>query len=231
MARAETIESVGDAGGSVNGPLPHLPHHSPCGMELPRPVCHAWPSLLSTTAMTATSGAGTLHLHHHHLHPLRFLYLPRPLPYLPPELPEGSEASHSHQQLSASLLSPTLPPPPNQREERGGGQAAPSAFAEQSGSHTVEHQQASSRQGPLPDLLPQNELPSWALPRYRGPQEENQVQPEVRRVAAQLRAIGDDLNATMLRGAAVPEWQDWRDLCRGLLTFITQTLSTLYRLT
>lgn len=30
---------------------------------------------------------------------------------------------------------------------------------------------------------------------------------------------------------AGPPWRDWRDVCRGLVGFIAQTLSTLYRLT
>lgn len=76
-----------------------------------------------------------------------------------------------------------------------------SSFFSAAGSDTDERQQASSRQGPLPDLLPQNELPSWALPRHGGPLEEAEVELGFRRVATQLRAIGDELNATMLRRA------------------------------
>lgn len=61
-----------------------------------------------------------------------------------------------------------------------------------------ELQDACSRQGPLPDLLPQNEHPSWASPPHRAPREEVVQELEVRRVANQLRAIGDDFNATVL---------------------------------
>uniref|UniRef100_A0A3B4Z2P1 SKI family transcriptional corepressor 2-like n=1 Tax=Stegastes partitus TaxID=144197 RepID=A0A3B4Z2P1_9TELE len=91
--------------------------------------------------------------------------------------------------------------------------------------------QASSRQGPPPDLLPQNEHPSWASPQHRAPRGEAVQELELRRVANQLRAIGDEFNATVLRRHVAPHWQDWRDVCRGLVNFIAQTLSTLYRLT
>lgn len=220
MARAETIESVAETGGSGNITLPR---HNTCGMELPRPF-HTWPGLLTTTTIT-TSDAGAGDVHPEHLHPLQTLYLSYPLPY---PHSEGQDEPPTHQQFPASLLSPTPPPSPpcNQREERGGGHA-PSAFSgEQSDLDGEEHTDASSRLGPLPDLLPQNEHPAMAL---RG---EAEQQLEIRRLAHQLRLIGDEYNATVLRRAhAAPHQQDWRDACRGLLNFITQTLSTLYRLT
>ena len=65
-------------------------------------------------------------------------------------------------------------------------------------SYREERQEASSRQGPLPDLLPQNEHPSWASPHHRAPRGEAVQDLEVRRVANQLRAIGDEFNATVL---------------------------------
>ncbi|XP_071352840.1 bcl-2-binding component 3 [Trachinotus anak] len=225
MARAETIESVRETGGGGNGPLP--PHNT-CRMELPRPF-HTWPGLLTTTTITTGSGTGNgaIHLHpnHHHLHPLQPLYLPYQLP----------DESQTHQQLPALLPSPTAPPSPlcNRREERTGGALTPSAFAgEESDSDTEEHQEASSHQGPLPDLLPENEHPSRASGHHRVPRREAARELTVRRVASQLRVIGDEYNATVLhRVHAAPHWQDWRDACRGFLNFVTQTLSTLYRLT
>ncbi|KAM9359085.1 bcl-2-binding component 3 [Symphorus nematophorus] len=199
-------------------------------MELPRHF-HSWPGLLTTTTITTGSrtGTGAMHLHHnhhHHLHPLQAVYLSYPLPY---PHPEGLDEPHTHQQLPA--LSPSATPPPSplcsRREERGGG------FSRgQSDSDREEDQEACRRQGPLPDLLPQNEHPSWASPPHRAPREEAVRELDVRRVANQLRLIGDEFNATALRRAhAAPHWRDWRDACRGLLNFITQTLSTLYRLT
>ncbi|XP_018521100.1 bcl-2-binding component 3 isoform X2 [Lates calcarifer] len=226
MARAETIESVGETGGGGNGPLPG---HNTCRMELPRPF-HSWPGLLTTTTITTGSGAGTgaIHLHHnhhHHLHPLQSLYLSYPLP----------DETQTHQQLPALPPSPAPPPSPlcNQREVRGGGAETPSAFSgEESDSDREEHQETSRRRGPLPDLLPQNEHPSWASPHHRAPRREAVQELQVRRVASQLRAIGDEFNATVLHRVHIaPHWQNWRDACRGLLNFITQTLSTLYRLT
>lgn len=59
----------------------------------------------------------------------------------------------------------------------------------------------SAREEPLPDLLPQNEPPSWASPHHRPPRAEAVQELEVRRVADQLRAIGDEFNATVLHRA------------------------------
>ncbi|XP_020499176.2 bcl-2-binding component 3 [Labrus bergylta] len=226
MARAETIESVGETGGGGNSPLPG---HSTCRMELPQPF-HTWPGLLTTATITTTGSAGVgAGMLPHHLRPLQALYFSYPLPY---PHPEGQDEPQTHQQFPALSPSPSPTPPPsppcNHREERGGG-GAPCAFSgEQSDSERgEEHSDASSRLGPLPDLLPQNDPhPSMAL---RG---EAAQELEIRRVAHQLRMIGDEYNATVLRRAhAAPHWQDWRDACRGLFNFITQTLSTLYRLT
>lgn len=233
MARAETIESVGETGGRGGNDL--LPGHNTCRMELPRPF-YNWPGLLTTATITTGSGtaSGGLHHHrnHHHLHSLQTLYLSYPLPH---PHPEGQDETQTHQQLPAVSPSPTPPPSPpcNRREDRGGGAVAPSAFSgEQSDSYRDERQEASSRQGPLPDLLPQNEHPSWACPHHRAPIGEAAQELEVRRVASQLRTIGDEFNTTVLhRAHAAPHWQDWRDACLGLFNFISQTLSTLYRLT
>ncbi|XP_059188041.1 bcl-2-binding component 3 [Centropristis striata] len=233
MARAETIESVAETGGrGENGPLPR---HNTCRMELPRPF-YNWPGLLTTTTISTGSGTGSaaIHLHHshHHLHPLQAFYLSYPLPC--PQL-EGQDEPQTHQRLPALSPSPTPPCSPlcHRREERGSGAVAPSAFSgEQSDSDREERLEASSRQGPPPDLLPQSEHPSWASTHHRTPGEEAVQELEVRRVANQLRAIGDEFNATVLhRVHPAPHWQDLRDACRGLLSFISQTLSTLYRLT
>lgn len=203
----------------MNGPLPG---HNTCRMELPRSL-HGW------------AGAGAMHLHnnHHPLHTLQALYLSYPLPY--PD-PQDQDQDQTHQQLPP--LSPSATPPPSsplcsRRDETSRGAVAPGDLSgEQPDSDREEPLQASSRQGPPPDLLPQNEHPSWASPRHRAPRGEAVQELELRRVANQLRVIGDEFNATVLRRAHVaPHWQDLRDACRGLLNFITQTLSTLYRLT
>nr|XP_046245910.1 uncharacterized protein LOC124059704 [Scatophagus argus]XP_046245911.1 uncharacterized protein LOC124059704 [Scatophagus argus] len=227
MARAETIESVGETGGGGrNGPLPR---HNSCRMELPRPF-QTWPGLLSTTTITTSSGTvtGPAHLHHNHLHlhPLQAVYLSYPLPY---PHPEGQDEPQTHPQLPVLSPSPTPPPSPpcNRRDARGG-----SFSGEQSDSEAEERHEAYSRQGPLPDLLPRNEHPSWGSPRHRAPGEEAVQELEVRRLAQQLRSIGDEFNSAVLhRAHAAPHWRDWRDACRGLLNFIAQSLSTLYRLT
>ncbi|XP_040901438.1 uncharacterized protein LOC121186725 [Toxotes jaculatrix] len=217
MARAETAESVGETGGGGNGPLPR---HNTCRMELP----HAWPGLLTTTTITSGTGIGAIQFHrnhHHHLHPFRPLYLSHSLP----------DDTQTHQRLPA-MPSPAPPPTPL-CSWRGEGAVTPSALSvEESGSDREELQEAPHRQWPLPDLLPQNEHPSRGSAHHRATRREAVHELEVRRVASQLRAIGDEFNTTVLRRADVaPHWQDWRDACRGLLNFITQTLSTLYRLT
>ncbi|XP_039987585.1 bcl-2-binding component 3 [Xiphias gladius] len=227
MARAETIESVAETGGG-NGPQHQISCHNTCCMELPRPF-HTWPGLLTTTTITAGSRTGTgairLHRNHHHPHSLQPLLVSYPPP----------DETRSHQQSQALSRSPAPPPSllRNRREGRGGGAVTPSALSgEESGSDREVHLEAFSRQGPLPDLLPRNEHPSWAPPHHGTPRREAVRELEVRRVASQLRTIGDEFNATVLRRAHIaPHWQHWRDACRGLLTFITQTLSTLYRLT
>ncbi|KAL6115695.1 uncharacterized protein ACO6RY_00485 [Pungitius sinensis] len=213
MARAETIESVGETGGrGGNDPLPR--HHT-CSMELPRPFYNC-PGLLTTTS-TFSSGTGAGGVLQQHPQPLPAFYMLRPLPF---PRPDDQDETRTPQRSPASSSS-------------AGGTGAPSAFTgERSASHRDGCQDTSSRQAPLPDLLPQNELPSGAFPRRTAPGGEAAQEGEVRRVADQLRSIGDEFNATVLhRAHAAPHWQDWRDACRGLLTFITQTLGTLYRLT
>ncbi|XP_019905029.2 bcl-2-binding component 3 isoform X2 [Esox lucius] len=85
----------------------------------------------------------------------------------------------------------------------------------------------------LPDLLPQRERSPQASPQHRAPRRadlwwDDEV---AERVAHQLRRIGDDLNATFVqRVDDVPQRQDWRGLCLGVLHFLSDTLSTLYRL-
>lgn len=209
MARAETVENVGETGGGGNS----------CRMELPRPF-QTWPGLLATTTSVSSGGSGAIQPHH--LHPMQALYLPYPLPY---PHPEGLEEPQTHQQLPALPPSPTPPPSPpcNRKEETG---CAPSAFSgEQSDLGREVSVDSSRRLEPLPDLLPQSE-------HHLMDDREEAEELEVMRVAHQLRTIGDEYNATVLRRAHVaPHWQDWRDTFRGLLNFITQSLSTLYRLT
>ncbi|KAM6987415.1 uncharacterized protein LKV04_010242 [Tautogolabrus adspersus] len=127
MARAETIESVGEPGGGGNSPLPG---HNTCRMEVPRPF-HTWPGLLTTATIT-TSSTGMGAMHPHHLRPLQAFYFSYPLPY---PHPEGQDEPQTHQQFPALSPSPTPPPSPpcNHREERGGGHASSAFSGEQSG--------------------------------------------------------------------------------------------------
>eukprot|EP00063_Salmo_salar_P043004 XP_014017839.1 PREDICTED: uncharacterized protein LOC106580863 isoform X3 [Salmo salar] len=93
--------------------------------------------------------------------------------------------------------------------------------------------QDTTARDPLPDLLLQRERSPQASPQHRAPgvadpRLDNEV---VERVANQLKRIGDDLNATILqRMGGNPQQQDWRGLCLGVLNFLSDTLSILYRL-
>ncbi|XP_067363651.1 bcl-2-binding component 3 isoform X2 [Channa argus] len=194
MARAETIESVRETGVGGNGPAPSpqlLPHpHAHLAQSPPHYCHHHW------LWDWYRSGTGN----RHHLQPLQALYLSYPLPY---PHPEGQDEPQTHQQLPASLQSPPPPLPlGNRREVRGSGPTAPSALpGEQSELERGEHQEASRWQGPLPDLLHQIEHPSGPSPHHRAPRREGLQELEVRRLGSQLRAIGDEFNATVLRRA------------------------------
>ncbi|XP_063350303.1 uncharacterized protein LOC134641716 [Pelmatolapia mariae] len=227
MARAQTIQSAGEtpAGGNSS-----LPCHNTCRVELPCPL-HTWPGMLNSTTTTPSSSGtstGAIHIHHyhhhhHHLQPMQALYVSYPLSY---SHPDDNDDPRVHQQLPAAS-------PPNRRDLRCRGAPAPGDISgERSDSSRRELQQPSSRLRPQSNMLPRNERPSWASPRRRAPGGEAVQEQEIRRVANQLRTIGDELNVTLLRRAhGGPHWHDFRDVCRGLLSFITQTLSTLYRLT
>ncbi|KAJ8280718.1 hypothetical protein GJAV_G00058130 [Gymnothorax javanicus] len=82
---------------------------------------------------------------------------------------------------------------------------------------------------PLPDLLPQRRRPLGEA-EGDGDGGEEETEDEVSgRVAEQLRIIGDEMNTLLLqRRNAVQPLQDWRGLCWGLFTLITDTLGTLY---
>lgn len=108
MARAETIESVGETGIGRNG---LFPQHNTC-----------WPGLLSSATITISSGTGNspmqLHHHGHSLQPLQAVCVSYPSFYLHPE---NQDQPSSHQQ------SPTLSSAPhplllhNQGEEADEG--------------------------------------------------------------------------------------------------------------
>ncbi|XP_061733548.1 uncharacterized protein LOC133536890 isoform X2 [Nerophis ophidion] len=87
------------------------------------------------------------------------------------------------------------------------------------------HRRAFCRRGRLLDLLPRDEQEFGDL--LPAPQL------DVISVGEQLRTIGDDFNASVLRAhaAAAPHWQDWIDAYRGFLNLAARTLSALYRLT
>ncbi|XP_043976084.1 uncharacterized protein LOC122832915 isoform X1 [Gambusia affinis] len=204
MARAETIESAGENGGGRNG---LLSLHNTCRMELPQPI-HNRPGPRTEPSVHSIPA---------HREPLPGLYLPNQLPYTHPE---------GHQQASALSQTPSCRLETSRRTASSDSPREPDLSKE-------EHQDASRRQGPLPDLLPQNEHSSWdSPPQLLGVGGEAAQQLDVIRVASQLRMIGDQLNAMILHRAHIaPQWQDWREVCRGFLNFIAQSLSTLYRLT
>lgn len=77
------------------------------------------------------------------------------------------------------------------------------------------------RLGSLPDLLPQTVNP---------PPRADAHEQSVRRVAFQLRTIGDQFHAAAVGERVAPYWPDVEDACRGLLNFLTQTLGAICRL-
>lgn len=97
MARAETIESVGETGIGING---LFSQHSTCCMELTGPL-HTWPGLLSTTAIIISSGTGTSPMDLHHI--TSFLHA------------EGQDQPQFHHQVPT--LSSLPLPHHNQQEE------------------------------------------------------------------------------------------------------------------
>ncbi|KAF7700006.1 hypothetical protein HF521_002964 [Silurus meridionalis] len=91
----------------------------------------------------------------------------------------------------------------------------------------------SRRQQPLPDLLPESSSSSGQSSRRGSGAVEESVEEEqvVGRVAIQLRTIGDEMNAVYLhRMNEGAQWQNWRGLYRGLVAFLSDTISTLYQL-
>ncbi|XP_062872790.1 bcl-2-binding component 3 [Trichomycterus rosablanca] len=87
-------------------------------------------------------------------------------------------------------------------------------------------------QQPLPDSLPGSNSSSSNSSRRGSVAEEEPMDEEqiVGRVAIQLRTIGDEMNAVFLqRRNEVAQWQNWRGLYRGLVTFLADTISTLYQ--
>uniref|UniRef100_A0A672QNY7 BCL2 binding component 3 n=1 Tax=Sinocyclocheilus grahami TaxID=75366 RepID=A0A672QNY7_SINGR len=84
---------------------------------------------------------------------------------------------------------------------------------------------------PLPDLLPDSHSSSEDSTSSSSTAEDDPRLEEqaVERVAIQLRAIGDEMNAVFLQRNAVPGWQNWRDLYHGLFAFVADTINALYQ--
>ncbi|XP_056613152.1 bcl-2-binding component 3 [Triplophysa dalaica] len=87
------------------------------------------------------------------------------------------------------------------------------------------------RQLPLPDLLTDNQSSSEDSMSSSSSGEDNPRLEEcvVERVAIQLRTIGDEMNTFFLERNAVPHWQNWRGLYRGLIAFVADTIHALYQ--
>lgn len=68
-------------------------------------------------------------------------------------------------------------------------------------SDRAEHPEAVGEQGPLPDLLPHNEHPPPAANQDVASRERAVRELEARRLGNQLRAVGDEYNAMVLRRA------------------------------
>ncbi|XP_013887815.1 bcl-2-binding component 3 isoform X2 [Austrofundulus limnaeus] len=110
MARAETIETVGEHEVVGNGPVPC---HNTCRMEVPRPL-HDWPGALITTPRSTRSGSAIVRHRYHHLEPFQVLNLS-----YPPAFPglEGRE------QLRRASTRVTPPPSPGSEQRNRGTDA------------------------------------------------------------------------------------------------------------
>ncbi|XP_015254867.1 PREDICTED: uncharacterized protein LOC107100754 [Cyprinodon variegatus] len=219
MARAETIETVGE-----NGPL----CHNTCCMELPPPL-HTYSGSFITRAPRGGSRvtAPNLQSSPHHVEQTLSVSNPPSHPHQ-----AGQDEAQTHQQSPA--LSPSSEPSCCLvRDESSRRTVSSDNLSGQQTDSNREERQNSSPSGPLPDLLPQNEISSRASPPHqRRPGGAAVQQLDVLRVASQLRVIGDEFNARIVHRAHVaPQWQDWRDIYRGLFNFMAQMFSALYRLT
>ncbi|NP_001038937.1 bcl-2-binding component 3 [Danio rerio] len=93
-------------------------------------------------------------------------------------------------------------------------------------------EQEVSRPLPLPDLLADNQSSSEESTSSSSSTAEDDPTLEeqaVERVAVQLRTIGDEMNAVFLQRNAVPHWQNWRGLYRGLMALVSDTINALYQ--
>ncbi|XP_034024861.1 bcl-2-binding component 3 [Thalassophryne amazonica] len=219
MARANTIKSVRDNRGGVGGGP--LPSHRTCHVKSPWSFCTR-PGLLTHTISTDNGTSTGTYLHHcpHHLHRHPAPYLTFMLPY---RHPAGLQEPPNLQHL------PLLSAPPWFKQREDCGEAESVTTVGESASDSGDNQDALRQQRPPLDLLLPIERPSWYSRQLRG-EEDQDVQ--VRRVGTQLRTIGDKFNSTILNEVhAAANWQDWRDVYRGLLDFITQTLNAFWRIT
>ncbi|XP_036392489.1 bcl-2-binding component 3 [Megalops cyprinoides] len=158
-----------------------------------------------------------------------------PQPGYPPCHPRRDTATQTAP--SAAALVPRVPPapvpsaPPSAREDipvrHTADVVCPHAGSEGELGTGVERPCDGQ---PLPDLLPQRQHPLEENEENGAAGGDPELDDEVSgRVADQLRVIGDEMNAMLLqRRNAAQQLQDWRGLCWGLFTLITDTLSTLY---
>ncbi|KAM8853430.1 bcl-2-binding component 3 [Synchiropus picturatus] len=190
MARAETIENVGEATIGINRRLQQR-----CHMDLPVGSDRACPGLLAASSPLSGTCRGS------------------PAPRL-----------RSLEGLSQSLSQAS---PPNEEQPKhlhppsGPLNLPPSDGVMDPASAFSPERTGPCRLGPLPDLLPQTEHP---------PAPAQAREQSVRRVAIQLRTIGDQFHAAVVRERGAPYWPDVEEACRGLLNFLTQTLRALCRL-
>lgn len=118
MARAETIESVGETGIGTHGLFSQqCCSLSTCCMELTRPL-QSWPGLLSTATITISSGNASTPVRRHHndhsLQPLQAICVSYPSSYLHPE---GQAQPQPHQPLPTLSSAPHPLPLQNPGEE------------------------------------------------------------------------------------------------------------------
>ncbi|XP_051934039.1 bcl-2-binding component 3 [Hippocampus zosterae] len=129
----------------------------------------------------------------------------------------GENQQQNHQEQP--ILPTPLPLPPDQ----------PNAFLGEQ-SERRQRQEVAHQRSPLPDLLPQDQRAFGGGSHLRSEVTMEAGHVDTHALAQQLRTIGDQFNASVLRAHDAPHWQDWIDVRQGFLNLVARTLSALYRL-
>ncbi|TRY99769.1 hypothetical protein DNTS_020943, partial [Danionella cerebrum] len=144
------------------------------------------------------------------------------------------QSCHRHRTIATqtSTVSPTHPQMPTPDAFRSDNSQQQDCLLRDNSGREQEVSSVTERPLPLPDLLTQNQSSSEDLTSSSSSTNEDEplmAERAVQRVAIQLRTIGDQMNSILLQRNAVPPWQNWRGLYRGLLALVADTLNAFYQ--